>query len=284
MRHSYGFSTRAGKALRDSGRLGFGSLTVLRLCAPSRIPVQLERGRGVHPRWASGVRSGRRPARYLVPAALGGPIPSPSHTGRSRPCERSVTRKEPSGVDFAAPGIGGHTPIWIPADEVTGRKNVENPTPPVGVHRHRGTRWNTSVENSDSSRPRTGPCGTLAQPSWRRDHRATASRDTCWRRSTDVTAFGLPSPFADTPKASFCCVSLNRTGMAAGFWRAPSLATSRRRVRARGVAGSPHEHRRAADAPALGASRMRQRGGGRRRQSPAAQPPLWPSPSQTRSV
>ena len=47
------------------------------------------------------------------------------------------------------PGIGEHIPIGIPTDEVTGRKNVENPTPPVGVHRHRRAGWNTSIENSD---------------------------------------------------------------------------------------------------------------------------------------
>ena len=113
----------------------------------------------------------------------------------------------------------------------------------MGVHRHRGTRWNTSVEKSDSV--------VLEGTVWNPGEAIMASRSSGHGQSghllapgNDVTAFGLPSPFADTPKASFCRASLNRTGMAAGFWRAPSLATSPRRVRARGVAGSPHEHRR----------------------------------------
>jgi hypothetical protein len=47
------------------------------------------------------------------------------------------------------PGIGEHIPIGISTDEVAACKDVENATPPVGVHRNSATRWNTSIENSD---------------------------------------------------------------------------------------------------------------------------------------
>ena len=66
---------------------------------------------------------------------------------------------------FRRPGIGEHIPIGISADEVAGRKDVEDAAPPVGVHRHRGTRWNTSIENSDPivlEQDRVEP--------WRSDH------------------------------------------------------------------------------------------------------------------
>ena len=66
---------------------------------------------------------------------------------------------------FRRPGIGQHIPIGISADEVARCKDIEDASPSVGVHRHRGTRWNTSIENSDPivfEEDRMEP--------WRRDH------------------------------------------------------------------------------------------------------------------
>jgi hypothetical protein len=66
---------------------------------------------------------------------------------RCQRCSPDGSTQDRSG--FRRPGIGKHIPIGISADEVAARKNVENATPAVGVHRHSATRWNTSIENSD---------------------------------------------------------------------------------------------------------------------------------------
>src|ERR1700691_3657285 len=64
------------------------------------------------------------------------------------------------------PGVGEHIPIGITSDEVAARKYVEDSSPPVGMHWHRGTSRNTSIENSDPIVLKED--GVEA---WRSDHR-----------------------------------------------------------------------------------------------------------------
>ena len=166
-------------------------------------------------------------------AGAGARTPAPAGGGGSKRIEVSI-KKAGSGVEeklhtwpflvrnefltqdrrrFLRPGIGDHIPVWISADEVTGRENVENATPPVGVHRHRSTRWHTSVEKSDSvvlERDRV--------ESWRSDHGVEIIGPRPSRQAlapvNGMTAVGVTSPFDDTPTAAICRVSLNRSGRA----------------------------------------------------------------------
>jgi hypothetical protein len=76
--------------------------------------------------------------------------------------QTAVPRYRPS---FRRPGVGKHIPVGITPDEIAGPEDIKNTSPAVGVHRYRGARWNTPIENSDSiffEEDRVEP--------WRRDH------------------------------------------------------------------------------------------------------------------
>ena len=51
---------------------------------------------------------------------------------------------------FRCPGVGKHIAVGITPDKIAGPEDIKNSSPAVGVHRYHRTRWNTSVENSDS--------------------------------------------------------------------------------------------------------------------------------------
>jgi hypothetical protein len=69
------------------------------------------------------------------------------------------------GVDFDALVSDQHIPIGITADEIARRNDVEDASPSVGVHGHRGASCNTPIEHPDSI--------VLEEDRverWRRDH------------------------------------------------------------------------------------------------------------------
>jgi hypothetical protein len=113
---------------------------------------------------------------------------------------------------FRRPGVGKHIPVGIASDEIAGPEDIKHSSPAVGVHRYRRTRWNPSVENSDSivfEQDRVEPwCSDhgveVVGPGPRGGRNATSQRNDSLRTDIDVRRYSdlhRPSlPRSPTPE------------------------------------------------------------------------------------